>query len=213
MNTSRIWTLGAVVAILAIAAGAFSLGVQPQLAAAAVADASTAQTRGQSSTTEVELARLSRLAATESTLEATNSKLGSAITGSLRLSTFSQQVRATAALDGVTLIALSPAVATPYVPAASTSASSATSGKTAAAGTGTPGQFGKTSPLITAGNFSLIPVTVTVTGTEASAVQFASDVQHLNRLFAVDTVSYSVGAADGTPPTTTISGSIYALKG
>lgn len=206
MNASRIWTLGAVVAIVAIVAGAVGLGVQPQLAAASAADAATVQAQAQNGTTQIELARLSKLAATQSTLDATNSTLGSAITGSLRLSTFSRQVRDTAVLDGVKLVTLSPGDATPYTPAAaSSSAESSTTASGAAAG-----QFGRTSTQITAANFTLIPVTITVSGTESAAIQFASDVQHMNRLFAVDTVTYSKGT-EGSP-STTISGSIYALK-
>jgi Tfp pilus assembly protein PilO len=211
MNASRAWTLGAVLAIVVILGAAFGLGVQPQLAAASVADAATRQADSQSSTTRMELARLSRLAATQSTLEATNAKLGSAITGSLRLNTFSQQVRDIASLDGVTLISLNPGTAKPYAPAPATTAAASTSSKAPAAAPVTPGQFGKTSPLITAANYTLIPVTVAVSGSEAASIQFASDVQHLNRLFAVDTVSYAAGTG-GTPPTTTISGNIYALK-
>lgn len=215
MNPARIWALGAGVAIVAIAAAAVGLGVQPELAAASAADASAAAARTQSSTTQIELARLSRLAATESSLEATDSKLASAITGSLRLSTFSRQVRATAAIDGVKLMTLSPGEATPYAPVgadAAASTASSTSTKTPAAEVVEPGDFGKTSALVTAANFSIIPVTITVTGDEAGSVQFASDLQHMNRLFAVDTVGFASATADDTLPTTTISGTIYALK-
>ncbi len=212
MNASRAWTLGAVLAIVVILGAGFGLGVQPQLAAASVADAATRQADSQSSTSRMELARLSRLAATQSTLEVTNSKLGSAITGSLRLNTFSQQVRDIAALDGVTLVSLNPGTAKPYAAApATTAAASAASTTPAAAPAVTPGQFGKTSTLISAANYTLIPVTIAVSGSEAASVQFASDVQHLNRLFAVDTVGYTAGTG-GTPPATTISGNIYALK-
>ena len=215
MNASRAWTLGAVLAIVVILGAAFGLGVQPQLAAASVADAATRQADSQSSTTRVELARLSRLAATQSTLEVTNAKLGSAITGSLRLNTFSQQVRDIASIDGVTLISLNPGTAKPYAAAPVTTAAATTSSSSsttpAAAPVVTPGQFGKTSPLITAADYTLIPVTIAVSGSEAASVQFASDVQHLSRLFAVDTVSFTAGTG-GTPPATTISGNIYALK-
>jgi Tfp pilus assembly protein PilO len=217
VNTSRIWTLGAVIAVVAIIAAGFGLGVQPQLAAASAADSSTTQAQSQNSTTQVELAQLARLAATQSTLEATNATLGSAVTGSLRLSSFSRQVRTVAALDGVTLISLSPATAKPYAAApsgtaaASTASTASTTSTTTASAT--PGEFGKVDALITPTNFVLIPITITVSGEEAAAVQFASDAQHLNRLFAVDTVDFATGNAAGVAPTTTISGSIYALKG
>lgn len=221
MNTSRVWTLGAVAAVVVVVAGAVGLGVQPALAAASAAESSTQQTDAQSATAQVELARLSRLSALSSDLEATNNRYRRAVTGSLRLSTFSQQVRDTAALDGVTLVSLDPGTAKPYAPlaapvaapAASSSSATPAPGATAAptAPVITPGQFGGTSPLITAGNFTVIPVTVSVTGTESASVQFASDLQHMNRLFAVDTVSYTLGT-NGQPSATILSGSIYALQ-
>ncbi|MBW4042761.1 MAG: hypothetical protein HIU86_11680 [Acidobacteria bacterium] len=219
MNANRIWTLGAVVAVVGILAAGFGLGVQPQLAAAATADAATAQTNTQIATTQVELARLSRLAATQTTLEATDSKLGSAVTSTLRLSTFSRQVRAIAALDGVTLTSLDPSTAKPYAPlvaatagtTSSTSSGAATSTTAAPAAT-TPGSFGKTNALITPANFAIIPVSITVTGPEAAALQFASDAQHLTRLFAASNVTFAAGTSTGEPATTTVSGSIYALQ-
>jgi Tfp pilus assembly protein PilO len=213
MNAARIWTLGAVVAIVGILAAGFGLGVEPQLASASAADATTMQAQSQNVTTQGELARLSRLAATQSALEATNAKLGSAITGSLRLNTFSQQLRDVAVLDGVTLISLVPSTGKPYAAApAAVAAAAAPSSSVKAAPAAVPGEFGKSDPLITAANFTIIPVTITVAGTEAAAIQFASDVQHLRRLVAVDTVAYTAGTTDGQSPTTTISGDIYALR-
>lgn len=224
MSSSRLWLLGAVVAIAVIVVGALGLGVQPALAAATAADASTAQVQQASAASSLQLARLARGAAKQADLEAENSRLGSAVTGSLRMNTFSRQVRSTAATDGVDVTALSVSepllyapVAAPAAAASTPSASPSPSSSASAAAASAPavpvssGIFGKTDPLITPADFTVIPVSITVTGTEAASIAFAQDVQQMSRLFAVDTVTYAKGS-QGTPPTTTVSGNIYALK-
>jgi hypothetical protein len=223
VNPSRIWTLGAVVVIVAICGGAVGLGVQPSLAAAAAADASTAQVEQTDNATQIELARLAKLAASQSALQQQENRLASAVTGSLRLTTFSKQLRDAAALDNVKITSLQTSAGTAYIPpvAAPATASTPTSSSTpspsatpsvAAAPVADPGRFGKTDPAITAANFVVIPVTVVVTGNEAASVAFAQDVQHLSRLFAVDTVTYAKAVDGSELPTTTVSGTIYALK-
>ncbi|MGN6446636.1 hypothetical protein [Amnibacterium sp.] len=220
MNPSLLWKLGAGVAVLAICGGAVVLGVQPSLARAAAADASTAQLQQANASSQVELGRLSALAAKQSTLQAQNARLAAAVSGSLLLSTFSKQVRDTAAADGVSITSLAVATANDYVPPVVPATSSSTTSTPSPAPTAAPaappaaatGVFGKTDPLITGSDFAVIPITVTVTGTESSSVTFAQDLQQMARMFAVDTVTYARGSGAGTPPTTTISGNIYALK-
>ncbi|MGT2425932.1 hypothetical protein [Amnibacterium kyonggiense] len=221
MNPSRLWLLGAVAAIAAILAAAIGLGVQPALASAAAADASTAQAEQATAASGLRLAHLAKAAAKQSDLETQNSLYGSAVTSSLRMNTFSRQVRNTAALDGVQVTALSvsnplvyvPVVAAPVAAAATPSASASPAPAAAAPATAadSSGVFGKTDPLITGADFTVIPVTLTVSGGEAASIAFAQDLQHMSRLFAVDTVTYAKGN-QGTPPATTISGNIYALK-
>lgn len=231
MNTSRLWTVGAIGAIAAIGAGAVILGVQPALAAASTADASTAQTEQANSASQARLIGLAKAAATQSALTAENNRLGRAATGSLRLNSFSQQLNAAAEIDGVSITAVNvgeakdylapvaPAEATP-APASSATPSATPSPSVSAApdpaaveaAAVASGLFAKTDPLISAGNFTVVPVSVTVTGDEAAGIGFAQDVQQMFRLYAVDTVTFSRGTAAGEPSSTTVSGNIYALR-
>jgi hypothetical protein len=229
MNASRIWTLGAGVVVVAICGGAVALGVQPALAAASASDASTAQVEAASANTQTELGRLAGLAAKQSALDEKNARVGRAVTGSLRLNTFSRQLREVAATDGVRIIALSTSEAVDYVPPTAdagvagaapaatpaptpTASPGATPAVTTPATPASTGVFAKTDPLITGSNFAVIPVTVVVAGDEGASIAFAQDVQQMTRLFAVDTITYSKGSGDDVPPSTTVSGNIYALR-
>ncbi|GAA4749633.1 hypothetical protein GCM10025783_22450 [Amnibacterium soli] len=229
MNPSRIWTLGAIVAVVAILGAAFGLGVQPSLAAASAADASAQQVQQTNTATQAEIGRLSRSAAKQSELDQQNAFVGRAVTGSLRWNTFSTQIRDTAAQDGVKIVSLGTGDPTDYVapvaasPAGGAAAPAPTASATPSPGT-TPvaapvldpaqtGLFGKTDPLISGANLVVIPVTVSVSGSEESSIAFAQDVQRMTRLFAVNNVTYTKGTDSGDPPTTTISGTIYALRG
>lgn len=229
MNPTRIWTLGAVIAVIAVIGGAVGLGVQPQLAAASAAKAATTQTAGQNAATQLELARLSRVAAKQSDLQTDADNLRWAIPRTLQLSTFATQLRSVAALDGVQITSLAPGDATPYAapvaaPVAATStttsstatpspsASAAAESTTTAGTTADPGWFGKIDPAITATNFLVIPVTIIVTGEESAGLAFTEDAQRMRRLFVADTVTFQEGADADSVPTTTISGEMYALK-
>lgn len=224
MNSTRIWTLGAVVMCVGVIGGAVGLGVQPALAAAARADATTSQVQGQNAQSEVELTRLARLAARQSDLQAESDALVVAVPKALQLNVFSQELRDIAALDGVQITALSVAQAIPYAPPAGSATAAATvtpaptSTPSPSATPATvapvvdPGLFGKTNPLITAANFTEIPVTVTVSGDEASGVAFATDVQRTKRLFVVNTLTFTRASGGSGSSSTTVSGTMYALK-
>lgn len=225
MNPFRIWSLGAGLATVAILGATTLLWVQPQLGAAADADASTAQVVKQNAATSLELGRLSRAAADQANLDATEAGLEKAVPSSLKLNTFSRQLRTTAILDGVTIQSLAPDTGVPYsvsgagapAPAASAAApvaaATATSSAVAGAATGAAPVtkspwFGKTDPLITGANLTVVPVTVVVTGSESAVLQYASDVQELDRLFTVASVNTTT--AEGLT-TATLTGSIFSL--
>lgn len=223
MTTARLWTLGAVVAVLALIGGAIGLGVQPLLAAAATADASTTAAHTQNDALRVQLAKLSRVAATQSDLEAKSAALTTAIPETLKLNTFTRDLRDTAALDGVVIQSIVPATGSAYAaPASSVPAAAPTpSGSAAPAASAAPSAapapvasvkspwFGKTDPLITGANFVVVPVTVVVSGTDAATLAFASDVQQMGRLFAVSSVTSTT--TDGVT-NVSIVGAMYALE-
>lgn len=219
MNSARLWTLGAVVAILALLGGAAGLGVQPLLAAAAAADATTATTNTQNAASRVELARLTRVAATQSALEAQSADLELAIPSALQLNTFTRDIRKIAERDGVTLDSIVPAAGTAYVPPvtaepAATATPAATDGEAAApapAETADPRSpwFGATDPMVTSDNFVLVPVSIVVKGTAAATTAFATDVQQGDRVFAVNSFT-STTNPDGVT-TAVLGGVIYAI--
>jgi len=223
MNTNRTWTLGAVVAILAVFGAAVGLGVQPHLAAAAAADQSAASADAQNQATGVEVARLSRAAASESKLEATAADLQAAVPPGLRMNSLSKMLQDAAALDGVTIQAFTPAAPVVYAPPATSAAptdagaapapsstASATPAPTATAVTPDPKSpwFGVTDPLVTPADFTVIPVTVTVRGAASGVTAFATDAQQLRRLFAVTTVTTTRNDADGST-TGVLAGYVY----
>lgn len=209
MSTTRVWTLGAAVAVLAIFAIAYVAGIQPFLLAATAADASTASITKQTTASRLELARLSRVAAKESTLAAQERTLARAVPSALRLNTFSRELTGIAAADQVTIQSLVPSVGTSYAaPAGATATTAAATATTAAAPAAVSGWFGKTDPAITAANFTVVPMSVVVVGSEKAVLQFASDAQKADRLYAVSAVSTTT--ANGVT-TGTLVGSVYAL--
>ena len=232
MNPTRIWTLGAVVAVVAIFGGAAGLGIQPHLAAAAEADASTDAVEAQNMQTSAEIARLTRVAATQPVLEKTQNDLDWAVPPNFRMNSFSKMLRDAAALDGVTITQFAPEAPTLYVPTVAAPAATSSTGSTtatpaptptptptptatavapadAAAGSKSP-WFGVTDPAITAGNFTVVPVSVTVVGPAAGVVAFATDAQKQRRLFAVTTVTTTYDKVEGTT-TGVIAGYVYTL--
>jgi TolA-binding protein len=226
VNPTRLWTVAAVGAIVAVLGIAFALVAQPHLAAASDANSSVAQIRTQNDASRLELARLSKVAATQSTLDDEDAALNESIPSTLKLNLFTRQVQNIAALDQVRIAALTPSAGVAYAapadaapvaatpaPSASASATPAPSSTPAASAApavpaGPSPWFGKTDALITTSNFTVVPVTVVVTGTDAAVLDFTRDAQELGRLFAVSAVST---IKDDITTTATLTGSVYVL--
>lgn len=196
MSAKRVWTLGAVLAVILVFGLAAAIGVQPRLAAAEAADTTRTQVETQNQSVQLTIARLSRAAAKQSELEATSQRLAEAVPSAFGVNTFSRMLRETAALDGVHVESLSPGDAVPYVLPTKEE--------------GPKSFFGRTNPAITPANLSVIPVTVSVSGATDAVVRFASDAQRMDAVFAV--TQGSTADADGGGTTLTLTGSIFALK-
>lgn len=224
MNPSRAWTVGAVIAILAIFGATGALGVQPHLAAAAAADQSAQAAVAQNAATGVEITKLSRAAATESTLQAQDASLEAAVPPGLRINSLSKLLRDAASLDDVSIQAFTPTTPILYAPpvadvapvaaAGATPAPSATPAAVAAPVVVAPdpkaGWFGKTDPLVTPANFTVVPLTVTVKGSASGVVAFATDAQRQPRLFAATTFTTTRNVNDGST-TGVLAGYVYTL--
>ena len=196
ISSTRIWVVACVAAMIAVLAGGWFLGVQPQFAAAADAATSTANVEAQNQATIVRLAQLSKAAAKTDSLREQNAVLLKSVPTILKPNTFIRRVNEVAAIDGVTVASVAFADAAAYT------------APTTADGAGLA--LGKVDPAISAANFAAVPTSVSVTGTEASVFQFSHDIQNDERVFAINGVQTNkneVGAV-----TATFSGYIYTLK-
>jgi hypothetical protein len=198
----RIWGLVSGAAIVAVLAGGWFVGVQPQLAAAQTATQTAMGQESQNQVTRVKLAGLTRAAAKVDAMNAQNAVLLTSMPAILKPNRFIHRVSEVAALNGVTVTSVAPGIATAYTAPAPAAA---------AAGAPAPPALAVTDPSITAANFTVVPVTVIVTGGAFSVLQFTHDMQNDERTFAVTGYQTSK-AEDSSQVMATITGSIYTLK-
>jgi Tfp pilus assembly protein PilO len=198
----RIWGLVSGAAIVAVLAGGWFVGVQPQLAAAETSTQTAVGQEAQNQATRAKLAGLVRAAAKVDAMTAENAVLLKSVPTILKPNTFIRRVSEVAALDGVTVMSVSPGTAVAYTAPAPVAP---------APGMPAAPALAATSPAITAANFTVVPVSLIVTGSADSALQFAHDIQNDERTFAV-TGYQTAKAEDSSDVTATLTGSIYTLK-
>lgn len=231
MSRNRLMLILATVAALAVAAGGFFLGVQPQLARAATAEAETRSISSANQVTRGEIARLSEQARSLPKMRAELAALRASVPATGATSAFISQLNATANATGVKVSTITVGDAVAYTPpvAEPTATATGSAGATpSATPTPTPSASAtaptptaptlKTDSSITADNFSVIPISVSVNGEFAQALSFVQGVQSNPRLFLIDSISSSIAsgnsadAASGADsPSWTFSGSIYVL--
>ncbi len=226
MSRNRLMLVLAAVAALAVAAGGFFLGVQPQLDRAAAAKSEAQNISSSNATTRTEIARLREQAKSLPKMRAELAALRSSVPSSAAASSFISQLNATANATGVKVATITLGDAAAYTPPAATTP--ATDGASATATpTPTPSATPSapaaptttTDSSITAENFSVIPVSISVNGEFAQALSFVKGVQSNPRLFLIDSISSSIasaGSADAASggadsPSWTFTGSIYVL--
>ncbi|OII12346.1 hypothetical protein [Curtobacterium sp. MCBA15_008] len=235
MSRNRLMLLLAAVAALAIAAGGFFLGVQPQLDRATAAKADRASVEAGNSTTRTELGRLREQAKSLPKMQAELAALRASVPSSASASTFISQLNATATATGVKVSTMTLGDAQAYAPPATAAGSGeAASAEASSAATATPTPSATatastpavpaapvtvTDSAITALNFSVIPVSVSVKGEFAQALAFVKGVQANPRLFLIDSISSSIETAASADsggvaetPSWTFSGSVYVLS-
>ena len=195
--TTRIWAIAGGAATVAVLAGGWFIGVQPQLAAASTTAGSTTAVVAQNQATEIKIGTLSRLAAKTDTMNAQNAVLLKSVPTILKPNTFIRRINEVAALDGVTVGSVQLSDASPYTAPAAVS-------------DGTALALGKTDVSITPANFTAVPATVSVTGTADAVLQFEHDIQNDERVFAVN--SFQTTRSDDGSIAATFGGYIFTLK-
>ena len=230
MSRNRLMLVLAALAALAVAAGGFFLGVQPQLDRAAAADSERQTVSSANQTTRTEIARLQEQAKSLPRMRAELAAQRASIPASGATSAFISQLNATATATGVKVATISVSDAVAYTPPVSAEPTASATGTASPSATATPAPTPtastpaapatETDSSITADNFSVIPVSVSVNGDFAQALAFVKGVQSNPRLFLIDSISSSIsstgsgdGASSSDSPSWTFGGSIYVLTG
>ncbi|MFJ2978556.1 hypothetical protein ACIPEP_06835 [Curtobacterium sp. NPDC087082] len=237
MDRNKLSLIVAGFAALALALGGWFVGVQPQLAAASTSAQQRSDIDSRNDTVRAELARLEKQYSELGTLKADLATLEASIPESTDTTPFIKELNQLAEANGLTISSLTFGDAQAYVPPASTAAPadgsataaaipapSATAEPTGGSSTAVAAPKTVTDPLITASNFIVIPVSVSVDGSDAQAMAFTSGVQKGARLFLVNSIGTgstqgettgdeAPASADTGSTTWTLSGFIFVLDG
>ncbi len=231
MDRNRLMMIGAVLAAVVVIAGGFFLGVSPQLTAAGTAQANTATVNAQNTTLNSNLVTLKSQYSKLDSLKTQLGVLKESVPTTAATAAFISEVNGLAKSTGVTLKSLTIGDALAYVaPTTTTTPTSSASPSASASATPAPTVAATptaptlaTSPLITATNFSDLPVSVSVQGTYTQGLAFLEGLRTGKRLFVSSTISYNAssttttgsGSSSSAPSSSgldwTIGGLIYAL--
>jgi Tfp pilus assembly protein PilO len=220
MDRNRLWMIGSVVVAIAVIAAGWFLGIQPQLATAAIADQDRAKAQIQNTANEALLVSLKKDYRGIDALKTTLASLRESVPASTEISTFVTELDSLAGAHQVTVSLITVADATAYappVPAASTPTPNPSATATpSATPTPTPsasaapsaGTVPGTNPKITAANFIAIPVNLSITGQYANVLDFVKGLQTGPRLFLVTSLSVTTV---GGGVESSIGGLVYVL--
>lgn len=222
--------IGAVLTGVVVLALGFLVGVQPQLVAATSAESQQQSVEAQNGTLRASLATLEADNAKLPDLKSELATLDTSVPSQAALSSFLTELDQLAVASGTTVTGFTSSDAAVYepttadvaVPAATDSAASDSPSTDASATAPTAAPASPTAPelvtdpLVTATNFSSIPITVSIQGSYAQARDFLSKLQGGSRLFLVTTFastgSSEAGDATGTPDQWTVGGLVYVLQ-
>ena len=234
MDKNRLWIIGSVLLMAVVLSLGWFIGVAPQLAAVATADAQRAQVQTLNAQHQATLAQLKRDFAHLSVLKGQLADLSRSVPADSAMSAFVDEVNALAATTGVTVTGVSVADAKPYAPVAPPAASggatptgtpSPSPSSPAATPTPTPsptavaGMPPITSSELDSKNFSSLAITLDVAGSYDQVLSFVDGIQSGERLFLVSGITTEPGTGKGgtTAPNptgaqkATISGLVYVV--
>jgi hypothetical protein len=206
MNKNKLSLVIALVVTVAVLAGGWFLGVQPQLALAA---ANGTQQETIDSTNRANQSELATLRAS--------------VPASMDTTPFLKALDGSASAAGVVVTSITIGDATPYeAPAAAPSdaASPSATPSPTSSPSATPAVPSAPGPLtdaaITGTDFTVIPITVAVTGSYDQALAFTKSVQNGDRLFLVNRIAATDVDESGPPMMSqawSLSGAVYVLGG
>jgi len=226
MDRNRMMLIAAALTAVVVLALGFLVGVQPQLVAASSAELQQQSVEAQNETLRESLATLEADNAKLPDLKSELATLDTSVPSQAALSSFLTELDQLAGASGTTVTGFTSSDATAYEPTttdvaapAATDAAASDAAGTAPAATAPAAPTAPelvTDPLVTATNFSSIPITVSIQGSYAQARDFLSKLQGGSRLFLVTTFastgSSEAGDATGVPDQWTVGGLVYVLQ-
>ena len=201
--SSRIWAIAAAVLSVAIAALGWVLGISPKLDEAVIADSQRSAVEANNQAQEIQLAKIKAQYENIEDLRSQLAALRLQVPEGDDLARFVGQLHSLEQSTGANVESITASEPTPFV--------AAVDGSLPAVGN---------ADLLTADKFIVIPVAISVSGTQASVMEFVSGLQNGERLFLVTGLT----VANGVSPTgddasgsasadsaASISGYIYVL--
>lgn len=227
MDRNRLWTTGAVLAMVAVVAIGWFLGIQPQLASASTASQNLATTQAQNKASSTSLAKLKSDFAGIANLKQNLAALRDSVPSSAQISALVTEVDSLAGEHQVLVTSIGVSDAKAYTPPLVAPATPAAVTSSNPSPTPTPALTGApvnapatptaptlvTNPKITAANFIAIPVQLAITGPYSNVLDFVRGLQTGPRLFLVTTLSTksSTDKAAAASVDATVGGIVYVL--
>ena len=223
MNKNRLSLIIALAATLAVLAGGWFLGAQPQLAQASENSAQQADIDATNARNRAELHRLEEAYTSLDATKAELAALRASVPSSTDTTSLLNQLNGAGAASGVTVTSITigdpkayaPVAAAEPAPSASASPSSTASASAAPTAAATPEAPAPHSDAqITSANFVVVPVTAAVKGSYDQALAFTKNVQNGQRLFLVNGVAATSSDSGGDPmadQSWSLSGYVYVL--
>ncbi|WP_152970121.1 hypothetical protein [Frigoribacterium sp. RIT-PI-h] len=229
MDRNRMFLIAAALTGVVVSVLGFLVGVQPQLSATTAAGEQQANVEAQNAALRESLTQLEEDNAELPTLKSDLGTLTTSVPSQAALSSFLTELDQLADASGTTITGFTSSDAVSYEPVGSDAAAAATAPPEASAAppaAGAPAAPAApalptapelvTDPLVTAANFSSIPLTVSIQGSYAQARDFLGKLQGGSRLFLVtafaSTGSSGGGAAAGTPDRRAGGGLVYGRQ-
>jgi Tfp pilus assembly protein PilO len=210
VDKNRLWIIGSVLVMVIVVALGWVVGIQPQLAATALADDQRVSVEQTNAGHQIALNKLREDFKGIDKLNQELASLSKSIPSGTNVPDYVDQLDALARANHVTLKGLTVAdaqaytpvppvaPAVPAAPAGSSAAAAASTPTAAPAPIAAPGSPPVTNANVTAQNFASLSVQITISGTYSDVLRFVNGLQTGTRLFLVS--GLSTKAAESSAP-------------
>jgi Tfp pilus assembly protein PilO len=227
MDTNRLWTIGAGLAMVVVVVMGWFLGIQPQLSSATIASADLAATQTRNDASSASIAKLKADFEGITKLTRDAAALRESVPSSAQISAFVTELDSLAGEHQVEVNSITVSDAKAYTPPVVVAAAPAVGNSATSSPAATPAPTNVpvsapaaptapalvTNPKITAANFIAIPVQLSLKGPYLKVLEFVKGLQTGPRLFLVTTMSTKPPAdkTAGGSVDATVGGLVYVI--